>query len=254
MASKGGIVGQILGRNSRLFRNLIAFRRFGWNSPLYLSSLDKVLKPYNAYKNGVVRFVQIGSNDGMSGDPLHKYITSNEWSGILVEPMPEIFDRLVKNYQREGHRLFFANLAVGPIDGSLSFFYVDDNAKELPEWASQLSSFNRDVIVKHTTYLPGIKDRIKEMPIESLRLDSLLERFHFFDLDLVHIDTEGSDFEALKTINFDRLSPDIIIYEQKHIPARDAKESVSLLRRKGYKVYICGGDCLAVKNKIGLKF
>ncbi|MBL7749842.1 MAG: FkbM family methyltransferase [Chitinophagaceae bacterium] len=248
------IVGRVLGRNSRLFRELIVFRRFGWNRPRWLSGLDKVLQTYNACKNGVVRFVQIGSNDGMSGDPLHKYIKKYEWRGILVEPMQSIFDRLVANYQGEQQRLYFANVAVGPADGFSSFFYVDDKAKELPEWASQLSSFNRDVIEKHTAYFPGIQDRIKEIAIETLRIDSLLERFQFYEVDLVHIDTEGSDYETLKTINFDRISPDIIIYEHKHLSSREAQESVSLLRKWGYKLYICGGDCLAVKKTMALNF
>lgn len=248
------IVGRVLGRTSRLSRKLIEFRRFGWSSPTSLSSLDTVLEAYNTYQKGVVSFVQIGSNDGMHGDPLHKYIKKNAWRGILVEPMQPIFDRLVANYQGEQHRLFFANVAVGPADGFSSFFYVDDEAKELPEWASQLSSFNRDVIEKHTAYFPGIQDRIKEIAIETLRFNSLLDRFQFSEVDLVHIDTEGSDYETLKSINFDRISPDIIIYEHKHLAARDAQESVSLLRKWGYKLYVCGGDCLAVKKTMALKF
>ncbi len=248
------IVGRILGRTSRLSRKLIEFRRFGWNAPSSLSSLDKVLEAYSSYKNGVVRFVQIGSNDGLHGDPLNKYIKKNAWRGILVEPMQEIFDRLVANYQTESERLFFAKVAVGPSDGFSSFFHVDDKNKELPEWASQLSSFNRDVIEKHAAFFPGIQERIKEIAIETLRFDSLLDRFQFFDVDLVHIDTEGSDYETLKAINFDRISPDIIIYEHKHLSAGEAQESVSLLRKLGYKLYICGGDCLGVKKKLDLKF
>lgn len=248
------IVGKILGRQSRAFLELVSVRRFGLNRPTYLASLDKVLEAYNKSKNGKIHFVQVGSNDGMSGDPLHPYIRHNQWRGILVEPMESVFGRLVENYKQESERLFFAKVAIGTVDGNTPFYYVDDPNRELPEWASQLSSFNREVIEKHRVYFPGIETRIREKPIETLRFDSLLRRYDFNTVDLVHIDTEGSDYDTLKTINFDQISPDIIIYEQKHIPVHQVRESVRFLKDRGYKLFICKGDCLALKMSLSLKF
>ena len=31
--------------------------------------------------------IQVGSNDGVSNDPLRKYIAGNQWSAILIEPV-----------------------------------------------------------------------------------------------------------------------------------------------------------------------
>ena len=31
-------------------------------------------------------FVQVGAHDGIMHDQLHKFLSKNEWSGILVEP------------------------------------------------------------------------------------------------------------------------------------------------------------------------
>ena len=47
-------------------------------------------------------FVQIGANDGRSlggtpgvtDDPIFEYVHTYRWSGLLVEPIPYLFDRL----------------------------------------------------------------------------------------------------------------------------------------------------------------
>ena len=41
-----------------------------------------------------VVFVQIGSNDGVTSDPLQYFVDRYAWSGILVEPVPHVFERL----------------------------------------------------------------------------------------------------------------------------------------------------------------
>ena len=37
-------------------------------------------------------FVQIGANDGVTGDPIRRFILEFGWSGVLVEPQLEIFE------------------------------------------------------------------------------------------------------------------------------------------------------------------
>ena len=50
------------------------------------------------YSGKVAQVVQIGSNDGKTGDPLHKLLLKNKkWKGLFVEPIPYVqlgsFDR-----------------------------------------------------------------------------------------------------------------------------------------------------------------
>src|SRR6266481_6003650 len=43
-------------------------------------------------------FIQIGANDGVSNDPLYKFVIEYGWAGILVEPLPQVFEVLRRNY------------------------------------------------------------------------------------------------------------------------------------------------------------
>src|SRR5262245_37291248 len=43
-------------------------------------------------------FVEIGAMDGISFDPLYKHVVSNGWRGLLVEPLPDLFEQLKETY------------------------------------------------------------------------------------------------------------------------------------------------------------
>ncbi|MBT8114607.1 MAG: hypothetical protein KJP04_04470, partial [Arenicella sp.] len=59
-----------------------------------------------------VFFVQVGSNDGIHGDPLHDIIATNKnWIGIFIEPVGFLFERLVRNYGIS-KRFIFENKAI----------------------------------------------------------------------------------------------------------------------------------------------
>src|SRR5687767_667926 len=46
-------------------------------------------------------FVQIGANDGRRGDPVFQFIRQYRWRGLLLEPQPDVFRVLVRNYEDE---------------------------------------------------------------------------------------------------------------------------------------------------------
>jgi hypothetical protein len=68
-------------------------------------------------------FIQIGANDGKTHDPLYKFVTEFGWSGILLEPLPDIFERLKANYAGRPN-LKLLNAALAPEDGSRVFYTV----------------------------------------------------------------------------------------------------------------------------------
>jgi hypothetical protein len=71
-----------------------------------------------------LRFVQVGANDGVYGDPLRAYIERHHWRGILVEPQPDVFARLVENYRGSCDNLIFENVAISPDEHILRLYRV----------------------------------------------------------------------------------------------------------------------------------
>ena len=64
---------------------------------------DKLLKLIkNIYNQDPSNFllIEIGANDGKMADRFHKFILENDPNCILVEPIPDYFTALRKNYQK----------------------------------------------------------------------------------------------------------------------------------------------------------
>ncbi|WP_141878420.1 FkbM family methyltransferase [Gramella sp. Hel_I_59] len=194
--------------------------------------------------------IQIGSNDGSKGDPLHKLILKRKkWEVLFVEPVPYLFDRLIKNYPNE-NRFSFEKLAIN--EGKTeTFYYVDSKAKEditdLPFWYDQLGSFNRSNIVNH---LEGrLEPYIKEIEIKGTSLEELFKKNNIEKLDLLHIDTEGYDWKILKQLDIGKYHPTIILFEHKHLSEAENIDSVKFVDTR-YHILKFASDYLCIKKEV----
>jgi FkbM family methyltransferase len=196
-------------------------------------------------------FVQIGSHDGQQQDPLREVILgNNRWRGIMVEPVPYVFERLRHHYgQLPGVAL--ENVAVAAQDGPVPFYHLapaDDAGRPgLPIWFDALGSLRREVVLRHQRFIPDIEQRIVEATVPGLTFASLCRRHEVEAIDLLHSDTEGYDGEILSQLDFERLKPTLIIYESVHLPEPDKRQCVTRLRSFGYQTREYGLDtwCLA---------
>lgn len=75
-------------------------------------------------------FVQVGANDGVWDDPLHDLVLEFHLSGLLIEPLPDIFDKLKHNY-RDQPQLLFENVAILSRDGDVPIHRVRNDV-DLP--------------------------------------------------------------------------------------------------------------------------
>ncbi len=202
-----------------------------------------------ARRRSNVFFVQIGAHDGVTDDFLRRFIVRYRWQGILVEPVRELFDRLVANY-RGVDGLAFINKAITVKDGRFTFYRVRGNPGALPKWHDQLGSLERATVLSHKDSIPDIEDYMIEEVVEGISFKSLSEAAAIDKIDMILVDAEGADFDILSQIDFDRYHPDLIIYEHSHLPADQRAEAVSLLQRRGYKIRPVGGNSVAYAPRL----
>jgi len=201
------------------------------------------------FKEANINVVQVGSNDGVSGDPLYKLIKKNVgWEALFIEPVPYLFENLKSNYPIQ-ERFKFENVAIN--DGSCQTFYsVCNSAKteipELPSWFDQLGSFKRENITNH---LNGILEPyIEEINIQGVTLPFILTKNNIQNIDLLHIDVEGYDWLVLSQLDLKKYFPKIILYEHKHLILDEKNESLKYLKKYNYSVFQLGADYIAIKS------
>lgn len=197
-------------------------------------------------------FVEIGSNDGAKYDHLRPFILSGSWAGIMVEPVPYVFERLRDNYGGLD-RVILENAAIADRDGRLPFYHlaqVADHEREgLPDWYDTIGSFLRETVLSHAAKLPDIQERIVCTEVPCLTFDSLLARHGFERVDLLLIDTEGFDWEIVRNVDFDAHRPRLVVYEHFHLAAGDRSDCRAHLEQNGYETMEEGFDTFCLDTR-----
>ena len=178
--------------------------------------------------------VQIGANDGISGDPLAVCFSKTRWSGLLVEPVPHLHERLVAQY-RERPEVRIERAAVSTRDGDAALYRLRTVPGQSPEWFNQLATLDREVLLKQRSSIPEIDSLVIEERVPTVRLDTLLARHGISRIDLLVIDTEGHDLEVLRSLDFARFRPTLLMFEHQHLSETDKQSAYALLETAGYE-------------------
>ena len=243
---------QIVNPRRKLYRflsYLFNYKERGY-IPRKIDAIENILE--NLSKTySEINFLQIGSNDGISGDPLNFFINNYNWKGVLVEPIPFLFEQLQFNYLHKKDKLTFLNVAVGAEDKEEMIIYVFNEKfrGKIPDWYYQLGSFYKDVIYHHD--IPNVDDYIVEKKVPSQTIQTIIDTcYSGKNIELLHIDTEGYDFEVLKNVNFSKLLPKVILVEYIHLAITTRKQMIHLLKNNGYTVYRCNQDYIGVQRSV----
>lgn len=193
-----------------------------------------------------VRFIQIGAHDGTAGDPLNAFIKRGGWEGLAIEPVPYLFRRLQQTYAAFP-AVKCENFCIGAEEGRATFYMMRELDPEPWPWYSHLSSFDKDVILKHRDSIPNLEELIEPQSVEVRRIDTVL-REHGLRPNVVAIDTEGHDWEILRTLDLGRYGPEVLLYEWKHLSETAAIDSVAHLRANNYAVAYDTQNILAFRH------
>jgi FkbM family methyltransferase len=132
-------------------------------------------------------FLDIGANDGQTLSNTYA-LQLQGWSGVLVEPSEEAFNRIKVRY---GLKKF--NVAIGTEDGHCTFHEMGNhlNAGDV----SLLSTIKKTELKRW----PGVE--FKERMTEVWTYKTLLKHSPFKFFDFISIDAEGVDYEILEQID-----------------------------------------------------
>lgn len=192
-------------------------------------------------------FVKIGANDGVTGDPCSDLLISGpSWHGLLIEPVPYCCDRLRQNFP-DTSRFRVVEAAIDTRAGTRDLYFVRRDARtslpDLPIWYDQLGTFDSQHIEKH--FGPRIIPFVERKPVAIRTYSDVMTDSVEGEYALLHVDTEGHDFEILKmALAYQRL-PHIIFIEHAHLSRADRKLMIRALKDHGYVVRNCGMDFFA---------
>jgi FkbM family methyltransferase len=177
-----------------------------------------VLKKYRNKRNGY--FVEIGASDGIKFSNTYLLETQYNWTGICVEALPTKMDVLKKNRPKS----ICINKAVFNKSGEIVSFDIANSFDML----SGISNY----IDKHKSRVDSNKTTIS---VETITLNDILEQNKApLYIDYLSIDTEGTEFEILKSVDLTKYKFGLIDIEHNYVEPRRT-EIKHYLISNGYK-------------------
>lgn len=231
----------------RIYDFLNALRPVNDEVSLWLDKFSKA-------NRGQLKFIQVGANDGLRQDVLRRFILRGKWKGVLIEPLPPVFELLKANYASASKcELSFENCVISQKTGFVDFWTYSDNFLKHRSVEDQLFWLRKSSLdqkaVKNSLLGVCDSDLCNELVVccrvPSFPLCSIIEKyFQDGQVDLVFIDAEGHDDEVIRSIDFDKSTPKAIVYETHNLGSKN-NEVRAFLRERGYTVTQLRGDAVA---------
>ena len=200
-----------------------------------------------------LQVLQIGANDGVANDPVHDLITSEGTEAVLLEPQPAPFAKL-EALHRNRPAVTCARVALADTDGYITM-YVPHFEKEAPSRYSRIASFSKRTIAKHRAAIRRAGGTIRALDVPTISAQTLVARYNLHTCDVVAIDTEGFDAEAVQLLLSAGLRPKLLLYEHVHVRGRDDRACLDRLRKHGYLLARVNRDTIAVHADVpGLSY
>jgi FkbM family methyltransferase len=196
------------------------------------------------------RFLQLGANDGSQADPLHDLIARHRLAGVMVEPQPGPFQKLVERYSGTDHQLEFENLAIAARgeQGTLDFYHFSSPDPARQHELSGFSSVTRERLVEMQK-LHSIEATIERVPVRFESVPYFLQRKKIDSLSLLVTDVEGLDCALVQATIEHGLLPAIVCMEILGEDAASRREIMQLLTARGYRIGGNLSDLIAYRDE-----
>lgn len=128
------------------------------------------------------------------------YFYKQGWSGINIEPNPELFNSFLKHRKRD------YNLNIG----------ISSHSRPMPYYWFEEPAYNT-FSTERLQYLEKINQKlIRTGQISTLTLDQAIQGISIPDvIDFINIDTEGMELEIVQSMNWTRIRPSLLVLESK---------------------------------------
>ena len=210
-------------------------------------SFDSAVEKINNEKNGELFFVVVGAMDGIGHDKLHRHIVeNNRWRGMLVEPLPDMFEKLKVNYS-DRDNLIFENVAVTDKEGVADITRIPAESVDgdCPPWADGISTLRPDIHIIGSD--PNLKEHSVTEQIQTSTFATLAKKNKIADIDILQIDAEGFDKVIFDQIWEENFRPGLVKIEVNYLTYVAIKEIKTLLETYGYTCSFERDDLIAIR-------
>ena len=179
-------------------------------------------------------FIDIGAHNGIDISNSY-YFEKKGWDGICFEPIPDVFEQLNQN-----RKCKTIQKAISNTEGISQFFKIKGNSEML---SGLVDYYNEEHITRINREIEQDNQDYDYIDVICSTFDNEITETN---IDILSLDTEGSELSILKSIDFSKYNIKVMIIEYNyHNP-----ELLQLLNDNNFEILKhCGYLDLVVKNK-----
>ncbi len=225
-------------------------------------SLSHLLDMFSKHHKDDFTVVQIGANDGITHDPIHKFIKRDKWKGVLLEPQSKVFKEKLQPLYSRDKQIVTLNSALGEVDGETHLYKIGFSEAR---WATGLASFNKSHLESAFESGHVLKQAGKEgidIPadpskhiiserVEVVSPASIMKNHQIETLHLLQIDAEGFDFEVVKLFKIEESKPKMVCFESTHLSVDEYAACIDHFESRNYQVKKAGANTVAMLHPLG---
>ena len=157
----------------------------------------------------MVFFVDVGAHDGISINNTLYFEKNNNWTGINIEPLKNVFDKLVINRPNNIN----LNCAICNFNGTTNFLCNTGYTEMLSGIQSAFDNRHlKRILYENNMY--GSSTKI--IHVNTKKLETIFDDYNVKHINYLSIDVEGAEFEVIKSINFNNVFIDVIEFENNY--------------------------------------
>ena len=159
--------------------------------------------------------VSIGSHTGVW---LKEEIEKQSKKILLIEPVKHNIAELKQNV-KNNQNVIIEESAISSKDQTKLFYFIkhDSVSKLKKHWSSGIGSFDKQHILNHRSKNFKVEEiDIDSMSVNCLSFETLISKYKIESIARLMLDVEGAEYEILKSIKYDSLPINEIVFEKKH--------------------------------------
>ena len=208
---------------------LASFSLAQYRRSFALHELDRRLEPFLSKRGGV--FIEAGANDGIEQSNTLYFERYLGWTGLLVEPIPELAARCRRNRPRcivenaalvpQGHSGETVELTYCGLMSTTAGAFRSEDVRQLHTAAGE------------KFLSPG--DAVHQVQAPARTLSAVWDQYCLGEVDLLSLDVEGWEPMALKGLDLSRHAPRFMLIEVRH----SQREEIDGILETAYRPMAC---------------
>lgn len=212
--------------------------------------MRQLIKYQKLLCSNLKNYIIIGAMDGIKYDHVFTYLSDRtDYRALFIEPVTYQYQRLLENTKKLNGTIYCDRSVILDVNETIDIISVNKNhLDKYPDFIDGCSS----IAVENSPLNIFIKKvdndhRVYET-FKSKTFLEIVDKYKFYNVDYVQVDTEGCDHRIVDSIDFDKFQIKVLKFEKYYLPDKFVEYFSNKLKEKNYTTVIDGEDVLSVYN------